>query len=168
MGRVNAKKWKAKAQVAFAATEKAWSEPAKITLKILPKVFKPLVEEGELDLGMDLSGNRGLLDLNRTDGESKEDILEEGSRKQGQKNVRQIRQRPEAKGEIEEESEEDEKREDEKLEGNEILVTLLPSPFKTTNQAKTKKRLSNTTFLLQSTKPLNTKKRYFCRQFCYT
>ena len=121
-------------------------------------MFKPLVEEGELDLGMNLTGNRGLLDLNRTDGVSKEGILEEGSRKQGQKSVRQIRQRPEAKGEIEEESEEDEKREDDKLEDNKILVTLLPSPFKTTDQTKTKKRLSNTTFLLQSTKPLNIKK----------
>lgn len=74
MGRVNAKKRKAKAQVVVAATEKAWGKPAKITLKIQPKVFNPLVEEGELDLGMDLTGNRGLLDLNRTEGESKEDV----------------------------------------------------------------------------------------------
>ena len=57
MGRVNARKGRAKAKVVVAATEKAHGKPGKIALKIQQKSSNSLVEKDGVDLRGDSDDN---------------------------------------------------------------------------------------------------------------
>lgn len=90
MGRVNARKRKAKAKVVVAATEKAHGKPGKITLKIQPKGSKVLGDKDKVDLGegSDDSGkqlrpdDRGQQNEDLTELESEDDKFEDSEEKE--------------------------------------------------------------------------------------
>lgn len=120
MGRVNARKRKAKAKVVVAATEKAHGKPGKITLKIQQKSSKSLVEKDGVDLRGDSDDNGRQLRPDE-EGQQNEDLVEVESE--------------------DDKFEEDEDKEEEEEEDDEEDEISAPSPpFRTAIRAKNKKK----------------------------
>lgn len=131
MGRVNARKRKAKAKVVVAATEKAHGKPGKITLKIQQKTSKGLGDKDGVDLGEGLDDNGKQLRPDE-EGQQNEDPIE-----------------LESKDDNFEESEDKEEEEEEDNEDDEIPA---PSPLsKTAIRAQNKRGPPNTKVTVKST-----------------
>lgn len=131
MGRVNARKRKAKAKVVVAATEKAHGKPGKITLKIQQKSSNGLGDKVGVDLG------KGLDDIGRQlrpdeEGQQNEDLTE-----------------LESEDDKFEGSEDKEEEEEEDNEEDEIPAPSPPS--KTAIRAKNKRGPPNTKVTIKTT-----------------